>query len=90
MNSGARVWHLRLRINRLLPMRLIRRNLSMRMRACRARPVNHYNVSLTHARQRRPPSAPVRPGESALRRPGHAQVTPWSRPGRAQVRAGYR
>ncbi len=38
--------------------------------------------------QRRPPSAPVRPGESALRRPGHAQVTPWSRPGRAQVRAG--
>jgi len=39
---------------------------------------------------RRPPSAPVRPGESALRRPGHAQVTPWSCPGRAQVRAGYR
>jgi len=24
------------------------------------------------------------------RRPGHAQVTPWSRPGRAQVRVGYR
>jgi hypothetical protein len=40
MNSGARVWHLRLRINRLLPMRLIRRNLSMRMRVCRERPVN--------------------------------------------------
>src|SRR6266446_1455766 len=38
-------------------------------------------------RQRRPPSARVRPGESALRRPGHAQVTPWSRPGRAQVRS---
>ena|SRR5712692_6037573 len=36
--------------------------------------------------QRRPPSAPVRPRESALRRPGHAQVTPWSRPGRPQVR----
>src|SRR3989442_11032925 len=38
-------------------------------------------------RQRRPPSARVRPGESALRRPGHAQVTPWSHPGRAQVRS---
>ncbi len=43
-----------------------------------------------HLRQRKPPSAPVRPGESALRRPGHAQVMPWSLPGRAQVRAGYR
>ena len=32
----------------------------------------------------------MRPGESALRKPDHAQVTPWSRPGRAQVRAGYR
>src|SRR5712691_1304923 len=39
------------------------------------------------SRQRRPPSARVRPGESALRRPGHAQVTTWSRPGRAQVRS---
>ncbi len=35
--------------------------------------------------------APERSGETwgkcPLRRPGHAQVTPWSRPGRAQVRS---
>jgi len=61
----------------------------------RAQNIGHVIVSTADGRCQEPGGARVRvaflkPGKSALRRPGHAQVTPWSDPGRAQVRAGYR